>query len=314
MDVRPKTGVPGGEMPYHVPALLPEVIEGLNIRPDGVYVDVTFGGGGHSRAIMERLDESGHLYGLDQDLDAVAGAFKDDRFTIIHSNFKFLTNFMAYYGVESIDGLLADLGVSFHHFDVPERGFSFRWDDSPLDMRMNARATTTAAKVLEDSSEDELTHIFRLYGELKNAKNIARAIVKDREQGKKFVNACDLSGTVTPLLNPAREKKDLACVYQALRITVNRELDVLKRLLVSAAEIIKPGGRIAIITYHSLEDRLVKNYLKTGNLEGELQTDFFGNTKAPFRLLTNKPIVPDEEEIERNPRSRSAKLRVAVRN
>lgn len=301
------------DLPYHVPALLPQVLESLEIKPDGTYVDVTFGGGGHSRAIMERLSPKGHLYSFDQDYDAVANAFKDLRFTIIHSNFKYLTNFMAYHDVESVDGLLADLGVSFHHFDEPERGFSFRWDDSPLDMRMNQKAVHTAAQLLEELDGYELTRIFKLYGELKNAPAISRAIVRAREEGKPLRTTADLKSVVVPLVNPAREKKDMACVYQALRIAVNDELDSLKRLLTSAARIIRPGGRIAVITYHSLEDRLVKNFLKTGNLDGDTEKDFFGNTKSPFRMLGSKPIVPDEEEIERNPRSRSAKLRVAVR-
>ena len=301
------------EQPYHIPALLPQVIEGLDIHPDGVYVDVTFGGGGHSRAIVEKLSDSGHLYSFDQDPDAIARAFVDSRLTLIHANFRYLTNFMAYHDVDGVDGLLADLGVSFHHFDDPERGFSFRWDDSPLDMRMNPHSKVTGAQILEESDETRLAEIFRLYGELKNASALARAIVKARTSGTALRTAADLRAVVQPLINPAHEKKDLACIYQALRIVVNNELDVLKKLLVSAAQVIRPGGRIAIITYHSLEDRLVKNFFKTGNLEGNVEKDFFGNIAAPFRPLGNKPITPDTEEVERNPRSRSAKLRIAVR-
>lgn len=300
-------------MPYHIPALLPHVIQGLDIHPDGVYVDVTFGGGGHSRAIMERLSPIGHLYSFDQDPEAVARAFIDERFTIVHSNFRYLANFLAYYDVAQIDGLLADLGVSFHHFDDPGRGFSFRWDDSPLDMRMNPGLPITAAQLLAEADTERLTEIFRLYGELKNAYNLAKTIVAARQEGKPLRTAADLRAVIEPQLNPAREKKDLACIYQAIRIVVNDELSVLSRLLESAAKAIRPGGRIAIITYHSLEDRLVKNFLKTGNLEGKTDRDFFGNTNAPFRPLSNKPITPNDAEIEANPRSRSAKLRIAVR-
>ena len=300
--------------PYHIPALLPRVIEALDIKKDGVYVDVTFGGGGHSREILKLLSQKGHLYGFDQDPDAVKGAMDDKRFTMIHANFRYLTNFMAFYDVDAVDGLLADLGVSFHHFDEPARGFSFRWEDSPLDMRMNPSAEKTAADILENADEADLARIFRLYGELKNGGAIARAIVKARNENKTPATSGELAHIVRPFINTAREKKELACVFQALRIEVNNELDALKKLLTSAAKIIRPGGRVAIITYHSLEDRLVKNFFKTGSIEGDEQKDFFGNVKAPFRPLSNKPIVPDNEEIETNPRSRSAKLRVAVRN
>lgn len=299
-------------VPYHIPALAAETIEGLDIKPDGTYVDVTFGGGGHSRAILDRLGPDGHLYAFDQDPDAVARALHDPRFTMVHSNFRYLSNFMAYYGVEAIDGLLADLGVSFHHFDDPDRGFSFRWPDGPLDMRMNQRASRTAARLLETADVDELTTIFRLYGELKNARRLAEAIVRARAAAP-LTTTAELLAVVTPLLNPKREKKELACVYQALRIAINDEIDVLRRLLTSAAQIIRPGGRLVIITYHSLEDRLVKNFMKTGNLDGQVEKDFFGNVQSPFRVLTSKPIEPSEAEIEANPRSRSAKLRIAVR-
>ena len=300
-------------MPYHIPALLPQTLEALDIKPDGIYVDVTFGGGGHSRAIIEKLSPKGHLYSFDQDPEAIANAFSDSRFTIVHSNFKYLTNFMVYHDVEGVDGLLADLGVSFHHFDDAKRGFSFRWEDGPLDMRMNPKSELTAEQVLAESDEEELAKIFKFYGELKNGSAIARAIVRAREDGMPIKTVSQLSAIVEPLINASREKKDLACIYQALRIKVNNELDVLKQLLTSAAKVIKPGGRIAIITYHSLEDRLVKNFFKTGNLEGNVEADIFGKTSSPFRPLSSKPIVPDNEEVERNPRSRSAKLRVAVR-
>lgn len=300
-------------VPYHVPALLPQVLDGLDIQPGGTYVDVTFGGGGHSRAILDRLGPQGHLYSFDQDPDAVARAFSDPRFTIVHSNFRYLTNFMAYYDVDGVDGLLADLGVSFHHFDDPSRGFSFRWEDGPLDMRMNQAAQTNAATLLAETDVDGLTHIFRLYGELKNARQLAAAIVRARSEGRPLRTTADLLEVLSPLINPRQEKKELACVYQALRIVVNDELSVLRRLLTASARVIKPGGRLAIITYHSLEDRLVKNFLRTGNLDGDVEKDFFGNTVAPFKPLGSKPIVPDEAEIERNPRSRSAKLRIAVR-
>lgn len=298
--------------PYHVPALLQPVIDNLDIRPGGTYVDVTFGGGGHSRAILDRLGPDGHLYSFDRDPDAIQRAFDDTRFTIVHSNFRYLANFMAYYDVDNVDGILADLGVSFHHFDDPERGFSFRWEDGPLDMRMNRNAGTTAADLLADADEDTLTRIFATYGELKNARQIARAIVKTRTSTPMTTSA-DLLAVVTPLVDPRNTKKQLACIYQALRIVVNNELDDLQRLLTSSARILRPGGRIAVITYHSLEDRLVKNFFKTGNLDGTLEKDFYGNTKSPFKLLTNKPVVPDDNEIESNPRSRSAKLRVAQR-
>ncbi len=298
--------------PYHVPALLAETIEGLDIHPGGVYVDVTFGGGGHSRAILERLDTTGRLFAFDQDADAIARAFSDPRLTLVYSNFKYLTNFMAYHDVDGVDGVLGDLGVSFHHFDDPERGFSFRWPEGPLDMRMNPRASRTAAQLLNTAPADELARIFKLYGELKNGARIADAIVRARQEAPLETTA-DLLGVVGPLMNPKREKKDLACVYQALRIVINDEIEVLRRLLTSAAKILRPGGRLVIITYHSLEDRLVKNFMKTGNLDGEVVKDFYGNIQSPFKVLTSKPIEPSEAEVEANPRARSAKLRIAVR-
>ncbi len=294
---------------YHIPALLPEVIEGLNIRPTGTYVDVTYGGGGHSRAIVDKLSPEGHLYGMDQDMDAVSRAMTDERFTIVHGNFRYLRNFLRYYGVESVDGILGDLGVSFHHFDDPERGFSFRWE-GPLDMRMNRNATRNAAWILANYTEEQLANILYLYGEMKASRRIASAIVKARSSAA--VDTVERLLEITkPLINPKQEKKELAQLFQALRIEVNNEIDVLKSLLTSSLAALKPGGRLAIITYHSLEDRLVKNFMKSGNFSGEIEKDFFGRNLAPFKLLNSKPIVAGEEEVNRNPRSRSAKLRIA---
>lgn len=299
------------EQVYHIPALLPQVIDALDIKPDGTYIDVTYGGGGHSRAIVEKLSSDGHLYGFDQDMDAVSRAMVDSRFTIVHSNFRFILNFMRYYKVDSVDGILADLGVSFHHFDDPERGFSFRWD-GPLDMRMNRSSSMTAADILNTYPEERLADIFYLLGELKSARRIASAIAGAR--AKEPINSVEqLLQVVDKLIDPARRKKELAQLFQALRIEVNHELDALEDLLTGALKLLKPGGRLCIITYHSLEDRLVKNFLKTGNFEGKENKDFFGKSLAPFKLLTSKPIVPDDAEVERNPRSRSAKLRVATK-
>ncbi len=295
---------------YHVPALLPQTVEALDIKPDGIYIDATYGGGGHSRAIVEHLSEKGHLFGFDQDDEAVAGAMRDERFTIVYSNFRFMANFMRYYGVESVDGVLADLGVSFHHFDDPDRGFSFRWTGN-LDMRMNRRARHSAADLLARWSEEELARAFTLLGELKQGRRLAAAIVKRRAEGNPVTTVEQLLEVCRPMINPAREKKELAQLFQALRIEVNGELDALASMLNQALALLKPGGRLAVITYHSLEDRLVKNFMRTGNLEGERKTDFYGRTIAPLRMLTSKPIVADEEEVENNPRSRSAKLRVA---
>ncbi len=299
------------EQVYHIPALLPQVLEGLDVKTNGVYVDVTLGGGGHSRAIMDRLSTEGHLYSMDQDMDAIERAVSDPRFTVIHGNFKYLKNFMRYYKVDGVDGILADLGVSFHHFDDPERGFSFRWDGR-LDMRMNRSAGLDATAVLQSYSESQLADMFYLYGELRNARRIASAIVKQRS-----VQPIDtverLREVIAPLINPKQEKKELAQVFQALRIEVNNEIEALKALLSQSLQVLKPGGRLAIITYHSLEDRLVKNFMKTGNLEGKLEKDFYGRVLSPMALVNNKPIVADDDEIERNPRSRSAKLRVATK-
>ena len=296
---------------YHIPALLPETLAALDIKPQGVYVDVTFGGGGHSRAILENLNEQGHLYSFDQDEDAVKRAFADPRFTIVYSNFRFLSNFLQYHKVEGVDGILADLGVSFHHFDDKDRGFSFRFEGA-LDMRMNQKAKRTAAWLLANYTEQQLADVFYLYGELKNARKLASVIVKARN-----VSPIDtverLLEVVKPLINPRQEKKELAMIFQALRIEVNGEIDVLKRFLQQALNELKPGGRLVIITYHSLEDRLVKNFMKTGNLRGEQEKDFYGRNLSPFKLLSSKPIVPSAEEVDRNPRSRSAKLRVALK-
>ncbi len=297
------------DQPYHIPALLPEVLDALSINPSGIYVDVTYGGGGHSRAIVERLAPAGHLYGMDQDLDAIANAMVDPRFTMVRGNFRFLKNFLRFYGVDTVDGVLADLGVSFHHFDDPGRGFSFRWD-GPLDMRMNRDSSTTAASIVNDASEERLADIFHLYGELRQARRIASAIVKARTSGR-IETVEQLLGVVRQLINPRQEKKELAQVFQALRIEVNGEISSLESLLKQALAVLRPGGRLAIITYHSLEDRLVKNFMRTGTFSGEQQKDFYGRNLAPMRLLTSKPIVATEAEVERNPRSRSAKLRIA---
>ena len=294
---------------YHVPVLLQESIDGLNIKPDGIYVDVTFGGGGHSREILNRLGKNGHLYSFDQDEDAEKNILDDNRFTFVRSNFRYIRNWMRYYHVAHIDGLLADLGVSSHHFDDETRGFSFRFD-APLDMRMNKRSGITAAEILNTYSEEMLSDIFYIYGELKNAHKIANVIVKARDN-KNIETTDDLMKTVEKLFQREREKKETAKLFQALRIEVNHEMDALKDMLNGAKEVLCEGGRLSVITYHSLEDRIVKNVMKAGNAEGKMKQDFFGRTEAPFRLVNNKVITPSEEEQERNPRSRSAKLRIA---
>lgn len=301
------------EIAYHIPALLPQVIEGLELDAAGKYVDCTFGGGGHSRAIVECLGPEGHLWAFDQDMEACERAFSDPRFTIIHGNFRFLTNFLRYCQapVGEIDGILADLGVSFHHFDDPERGFSFRWD-GPLDMRMNQKAPLTASKILNTYSEEQLVDIFYLYGELKQARRLAAAIATARAEAP-IETVEQLLAVCKKHISPKQEKKELAQLFQALRIEVNGELDAIRALLKQSVDALKPGGRLAIITYHSLEDRLVKNFLKTGNCEGKVNSDLFGRAEVPMKLLTSKPIVPDDAEIERNPRSRSAKLRIGVK-
>lgn len=298
------------ETGYHVPVLLPESLEGLQIMASGVYVDVTFGGGGHSREILRRLGPEGALYGFDQDADAEKNIPADSRFVFVRSNFRYLYNFMRYYGVEGqVDGLLADLGVSSHHFDDRDRGFSFRFDGA-LDMRMNSRAGRTAADIVNTYSEEALADVFYLYGELKVARRLASLLVRSREN-RPLATIGDLLEVAKPLAGRDKEKKFLAQVFQALRIEVNDEMRALREMLQQTLDVLKPGGRLVVITYHSLEDRLVKNFLKTGNFEGKTEQDFFGNLQSPFRLVTNKVIVPSAEEVERNPRSRSAKLRIA---
>ena len=294
---------------YHVPVLLEESVGGLDIKHDGTYVDVTFGGGGHSRRILQELDGGGHLYSFDQDADAEKNVSPQDNFTFVRSNFRYLKNWMRYYGVEGLDGLLADLGVSSHHFDDETRGFSFRFD-APLDMRMNKRGGENAADLVNERSEEELADMFYLYGELKNSRRIAKAIAKAREQ-KPILTTQDLMDATLPLFPKERGKKDMARMFQALRIVVNHEMTALKEMLASATELLKPGGRLSVITYHSLEDRIVKNFMKAGNAEGKTTQDFFGRVETPFRLVNNKVIVPSDEEQQVNPRSRSAKLRSA---
>jgi 16S rRNA (cytosine1402-N4)-methyltransferase len=296
---------------YHVPVLLRESVGGLEIKPGGVYVDVTFGGGGHSREILSRLDEKGHLYSFDQDEDAEQNIVDDERFTFVRSNFRYLKNWMRYYGVEEIDGLLADLGVSSHHFDDETRGFSFRFD-APLDMRMNKRSGATAADVVNTYSEEQLSDIFYIYGELKNARRIAAAIVQARA-AKRIETTNDLMEATEKCFQREREKKETAKLFQALRIEVNHEMDALKEMLNGARDLIREGGRLSVITYHSLEDRLVKNMMKAGNVEGKVTQDFFGRSESPFRQIGGKVIVPNEEEQQQNPRSRSAKLRIGER-
>lgn len=300
--------------PYHIPALFNESLDALDTKASGVYVDCTLGGGGHTGGILSRLGTDGRLLSFDQDSDAInramsaPGLGNDPRLTLVHGNFRYLRNFLRYYGAGEVDGILADLGVSFHHFDDPGRGFSFRWEGA-LDMRMNRNARRDAATLLAEATENELADIFYLYGELKQARRMAAAIVKARAK-EAITTVPRLLEVVRPLINPRQEKKELAQLFQALRIEVNNEIEALKELLTQAMEALKPGGRLAVITYHSLEDRLVKNFLKTGNLEGREAKDFFGRNLSPFRLMTSKPIVPGADEVERNPRSRSAKLRV----
>lgn len=297
---------------YHVPVLLDESVSGLDIKPGGIYVDVTFGGGGHSREILRRLPEGAHLYSFDQDADAERNiGDPNEKFTFVRSNFRYLKNWMRYYGVDHIDGLLADLGVSSHHFDDEERGFSFRFD-APLDMRMNKRDGLTAADLLRDYSEEQLADVLYLYGEFRQSRRMAAAIVKARQQ-KSITTTIELTNVVAPLLNKSREKKEMARLFQALRIEVNHEMDALRELLAAATDVLGEGGRLSIITYHSLEDRLVKNVMRSGNAEGKVVKDFFGKAETPYRLVNNKVIVPTAEEQERNPRSRSAKLRIAER-
>lgn len=297
------------ETTYHIPVLLTQSVDGLITRPDGTYVDVTFGGGGHSREILRRLSPDGRLLSFDQDEDAERNIVDDQRFTFVRSNFRYLRNFLRYHQVEEVDGILADLGVSSHHFDDSERGFSFRFDGA-LDMRMNKRAGMTAADIVNSYDEERLANVFYLFGELKNSRKLAAALAKARAS-QPIATIGQFLDVVKPLFGREREKKELAKVFQALRIEVNHEMDALKEMLAAATQALRPGGRLVVITYHSLEDRLVKNLMKTGNVEGKEDKDFFGRVNTPFRLVNNKVIVPDQDEVERNPRSRSAKLRIA---
>ena len=297
------------ELTYHVPVLLKESVDGMNIQPDGTYVDVTFGGAGHSREILSRLGEGGRLLGFDQDEDAERNIVNDPHFTFVRSNFRYLHNFLRYHNIEGVDAILADLGVSSHHFDDSERGFSFRFEGK-LDMRMNKRAGMTAADVVNTYDEERLADIFYLYGELKNSRKLASVLIKARAD-KPIVTIGDFLEIIKPLFGREREKKELAKVFQALRIEVNQEMEALKEMLYAATEALKPGGRLVVITYHSLEDRMVKNIMKTGNVEGKMEQDFFGNVQTPFKLINNKVIVAGNEEVKQNPRSRSAKLRIA---
>lgn len=297
-------------MVYHIPVLLKESVDGLDINPDGVYVDVTFGGGGHSREILSRLGDNGHLFSFDQDADAENNIVDDPRFTFVHSNFRWLSNWMRYYDIEHIDGLLADLGVSSHHFDDAERGFSFRYD-APLDMRMNREGGKTAADIVNDDTEEHLADIFYLYGELRRSRQIAAAIVKARQR-EPILTTQDFLQVVDPLFRREKEKKDMARLFQALRIEVNHEMQALSEMLTSATRLLAKGGRLSVITYHSLEDRMVKNIMKSGNVNGKIEEDpVYGRKASPYNLVNNKVIVPSDEEVERNPRSRSAKLRIA---
>ena len=294
---------------YHIPAMLQECIDGLQISPSGTYVDVTFGGGGHSRGIIEQLGKGGRLFSFDQDLDAYANRIEDPRFTFVHSNFRYLTNFMRFHKVDKVDGILGDLGVSFHHFDEAERGFSFR-ADAPLDMRMNRSARVDAAQVVNTYTEEQLLRIMADYGDMRRPMPIVRAILKARDN-RPVMTTGQLLDVIRPLINPKQEKKELAQIFQALRIEVNGEMDALKRFLESTLEVLRPGGRLVVLTYHSLEDRMVKNFIKTGNTEGIVDKDFFGKVNTPWRQITKGAVAPSQEEIDRNPRSRSAKLRVA---
>lgn len=298
------------DQPYHIPALLNETLEALSIRPDGVYVDCTFGGGGHSREILARLGPGGRLLGFDQDEDALKNALQDDRFTFVRGNFRFLRNYLQYYGINRVDGILADLGVSFHHFDEADRGFSFRYEGE-LDMRMNRSGGITAAGILNTYPENAIADLLYNYGEIKQSRRIAAAIVRYRQQNA-FSQIAPFVEVIRPFFSREKEKKEMARVFQALRIEVNGELEALKSLLYQSVDMLKPEGRLAIITYHSLEDRLVKHFFRTGNMEGEAKKDFFGNVIAPLEPVYNKVIVASDDEVERNPRSRSAKLRVAT--
>lgn len=297
------------DLAYHVPVLLKESVDGMNIHSGGTYVDVTFGGGGHSREILSRLNEGGTLLAFDQDEDAEKNRVNNPHFIFVRSNFRYLHNFLRYHGISQVDAILADLGVSSHHFDDSERGFSFRFDGK-LDMRMNKRAGATAADIVNSYDEERLADVFYLYGELRNSRKIASAIQKSRSV-KNISTINDFLEVLNPLFNREREKKELAKVFQALRIEVNQEMEALKEMLYAATAALKPGGRLVVITYHSLEDRMVKNIIRTGNVEGKAEKDFYGNLLTPYRQINNKVIVPDSMELDRNPRSRSAKLRIA---
>lgn len=297
------------EETYHIPVMLKESVDGMNIQPNGVYVDVTFGGGGHSREILSRLGDKGRLFSFDQDEDAERNIPDDKRLTFVRSNFRYLKNFLRYHEIDKVDAILADLGVSSHHFDEGERGFSFRYN-AKLDMRMNKRSNISAAEVVNKYSEEQLADIFYLYGELKNSRKIASSIVKARAE-KEIITIEDFIEAIKHLFGREREKKEMAKVFQALRIEVNQEMEALKEMLFSAIEVLKRGGRLVVITYHSLEDRIVKNIVKAGNADGKIEVDFFGNVNAPLKAVNNKVIIPTDEEINKNPRSRSAKLRIA---
>lgn len=294
---------------YHIPVMLDECINGLNIRPDGIYLDLTYGGGGHSKEIVKRLGATGRLFGFDQDMDAMKGAISDDRFTFVYSNFRFLKNWMRYYNIEHVDGILADLGVSSHHFDTEERGFSFR-HDAPLDMRMNQYAPVSAKRIVTEYSEERLADVFYLFGELKNSRRLANAIVKARTN-QPLETTGQLADVLAPLLSYDKKKKDLARVFQALRIEVNGEMSALKQMLQGAIDVLTPKGRLVIMTYHSLEDRMVKNIIRSGNVEGKCETDIFGRAQTPLKAENRNVIIPSEQEQAENPRSRSAKLRIA---
>lgn len=294
---------------YHIPVLCKQTVDLLQIKPNGIYVDVTFGGGGHSREILRCLGKDGKLFGFDQDMDAYNNRPDDSRFVFVRSNFRYLKNFLRYHGIDSVDGILADLGVSSHHFDDQTRGFSFRFDGN-LDMRMNQQGGKSAADVVNGYSEEQLADVFYLYGELKSARKIARAIVNHRSKSP-ILRVQDFIQVLQPYVGRDKEKKELAQIFQALRIEVNDEMVALQKLLQSSLDVLKPGGRMAVLTYHSLEDRLVKNFFRSGNLDGKIEKDFYGNVLSPWHLVNNKVIVADEDEILVNPRSRSAKLRVA---
>lgn len=296
---------------YHIPVLLKESIEGMDIKKSGTYVDVTFGGGGHSKEILSKLGEKGRLISFDQDEDAEKNIVDDKRFTFVRSNFRYLKNFLRYHKIDGVDAILADLGVSSHHFDDAERGFSFRYD-AKLDMRMNKRSSSTAADIVNKYTEEQLANIFFLYGELKNSRKLASTIVKARTEGE-ITTIEHFIDVIKHLFGREREKKEMAKVFQALRIEVNQEMEALKEMLFAAIDVLKEGGRLVVITYHSLEDRIVKNIIKSGNLEGKIETDFYGNINSPLKAINNKVIIPTDEEIERNPRSRSAKLRIAIK-